>query len=432
LQQEKDDSTNPKFFPGSFGEEPSFHGICVIIIAEVILMKKQRIYLYAMLSLIILSSCTSQPTTDDTYTLYVESSPISYPTDLPEEEAPYHDIAFRPLGPSQVQEALCVTELMGNNPWLGYSGTIEKLPIFANQIFANYVPFYHYEANNKIAFTEEDMVELVKEAALAIGWTIYEMEVKSHSLGHIEVIAHMDEGRRIDIWRNAKALVFTFEDDLELTRGIYGRTKEEAEETVKYLVERFSHALNMKNPTPSITKSYSFNGEYLIEYRAFDAGDGDIVDAIVGYNFSGVNFWMSPYFDERGQSDRMRLHMRLNLPQLSISQPIGEYPIITADEARRLLLEGFYTSTIGEMHWPGDELALQAPVELMYLTGQFYDVFMPYYVFRIEIPEHISGRQMAESWPERLEEQKSFGWWWVPAIQEAYLPYPPLREIMFN
>jgi len=332
---------------------------------------------------------------------------------------------FSPLGSSQAQEAFYATELLGNNPWLDYTGHIEVLPIFANPIQWNME-----QSRFKTPFTSDaELAEIITDAALAMGWTapIKEIEFEEFGVGHIIVNGWIDESTRIELWSTRLALRFIFEEGLPLGNGIYDSNREEAEETIQYLITRFSNILDMKKPTLSITQHYNFAGDKQIVHSVFDAGSGDIVDAILGYNFSTINFMAS--LDEYGQSKGTLWIIDVNLPRLHLSQPLGEYPIITSDEARALLLEGFYISTITEMHWPGEKYAL---VELVYRVGMHYDTIMPYYLFRIEIPEYISGRQMGEAWPTRPEELKTFGYWWVPAIQREYLPYPQLRPVMFN
>ena len=89
-----------------------------------------------------------------------------------------------------------------------------------------------------------------------------------------------------------------------------------------------------------------------------------------------------------------------------LSEKIGDYPIITAKEAKESLAEGNYITTV-PYDMPGMEYVKKA--ELIYRTGSLETYFMPYYRFYVEIPE--------------LEEEglKTYGAYYVPAVEEEYL-----------
>ena len=101
-----------------------------------------------------------------------------------------------------------------------------------------------------------------------------------------------------------------------------------------------------------------------------------------------------------------------------LSQKIGDYPIITAEEARKLLLENHYITTVPEA-LPGEEYI--AHVELMYRTSGRDSGFMPYYKFLVEMPTM-----------ERENGLKTFGAFYVPAVQSEFLENMPLWDGNFN
>lgn len=93
--------------------------------------------------------------------------------------------------------------------------------------------------------------------------------------------------------------------------------------------------------------------EYNIEF--YD-DSGDKTNQIINYNFNKVAF----YCDDEGKLFLARVF------QPDLSEKVGDYPIITADEAKGLLKNGNYITTVPE-ELPGLEFV--AKVELVYRTG---------------------------------------------------------------
>ena len=117
-------------------------------------------------------------------------------------------------------------------------------------------------------------------------------------------------------------------------------------------------------------------------------------------------------------ADRFRGTQAIKYYNADLSQKIGDYPIITAEEARRLLLEGHYITSVPE-ELPGEEYI--ARVELVYRTGRLDTVFMPYHRFLVELP--------AEALENGL---KTFVAFYVPAVQSEYLENMPVWDGRFN
>ena len=385
-----------------------------------------------LIAIILLTACSREQLPQEEYIQYTEATTEhtteltteapTEPTTAPPTEPPTEP--FVALGPGQIEEALCVTQLMGNNPWLNYTGEITHLPIFANPFFFAHFPDAPVE-DNRIADITDQQVAIIHQTLAALGWPTDDIEWEP-DLRLLGQTAHIEGYGRLELWGAWRLLSIIFEN-YPLSHDICFATESQADRTIYYLAERFAHLINMENPVASHYTSYSFNSEYHISHTVFDYGN-NILDAILSYNFGKV--WFIGTLDET--PDPSLWIVQIDLQGLSLEEPLGYKPIITPEEARELLLQGFRTSTITDMHWPGDERALVAPVELVYRTGQFYETFMPYYLFRIEIPEYISGWSPADTWPTRLAEQKAFGWWWVPAVQREYLTYPYLRPVMWQ
>ena len=101
-----------------------------------------------------------------------------------------------------------------------------------------------------------------------------------------------------------------------------------------------------------------------------------------------------------------------------LSRKIGDYPIVTADEARKLLLEKHYITTVPD-EMPGEEYI--AHIELIYRTSRRDAIFMPYYKFFVEMPDM-----------QRENGLKTYGVFYVPAVKGEFLENMPQWDGSFN
>lgn len=85
-----------------------------------------------------------------------------------------------------------------------------------------------------------------------------------------------------------------------------------------------------------------------------------------------------------------------------LNEKIGDYPMITVQEAKKLLLENKYISAYKDM--PKEERIYKVQLELRTMD----DILIPYYVFYIEAPSL------------EKENQQIYGTYYVPAIKSKY------------
>lgn len=183
--------------------------------------------------------------------------------------------------------------------------------------------------------------------------------------------------------------------------------------TADYLLGQYRNLIGITEPRTDIS-----GGDYDIYLRqgyhiAFFEGEGDILSQILHYNFNPISF----YCNDKGQLSFIRIR------QPDLSKKAGDYPVITADEAKSLLGSGnFVTSVPYEM--PGIEYVRKA--ELVYRTGRREQYFMPYYRFLVELPD--------ESLPKFAKENglRHYGAYYVPAVESTYLISMPVWDGSFN
>lgn len=185
-------------------------------------------------------------------------------------------------------------------------------------------------------------------------------------------------------------------------------TYDQALAATQYLFAEYGGFMGIKEPGYDLAADYTFSGVLnRMETSVFENA-GSLSDRILNYNFRRLCFQPTG----SGGLSAIKYY------NADLSQKIGDYPIITAEEARRLLLEGHYITSVPE-ELPGEEYI--ARVELVYRTGRLDTVFMPYYRFLVELP--------AEALENGL---KTFGAFYVPAVQSEYLENMPVWDGRFN
>lgn len=178
-------------------------------------------------------------------------------------------------------------------------------------------------------------------------------------------------------------------------------SNEQAMEITQYLFSEYGAFSGITTPGYDLSADYTYEGELTRLHTTVFENSGSLTDRILNYHFNSLQFVAT----ESGGLGDIR-HYNTDL-----SQKIGDYPIITAEEARTLLLENnYYTSVPEEL--PGEEYI--AHVELTYLTNSWDSIFMPYYMFLVEMPTMAQENGL-----------KTFGIFYVPAIQGEFLEIAP-------
>ena len=180
------------------------------------------------------------------------------------------------------------------------------------------------------------------------------------------------------------------------------------EAAAEYLRTQYGELLGMEEPRLNLYGGdYDIYGRQLYRLEFFE-GAGSDLDRILHYNFTPVAF----YCDDAGGLFLVRIW------QPDLSQKMGDYPIITAGQARELLLEGHYITTV-PYEMPGREYIRK--VELVYRTGTQEEYYMPYYRFYAELPQE-----------KRENGLNTYGAYYVPAVSGEYLTGMPTWDGSFN
>ena len=180
-------------------------------------------------------------------------------------------------------------------------------------------------------------------------------------------------------------------------------TREETYAVAEYLVEQYGELLGMKEPQISISDGdYTFFAERLHnEIIVYEKGN-DARETLLNYHFNRAEFTA---WEDEGL-------WYIRICRTAMEPILGEYEIITAEEAIKLLDEGQFDTTYHESEFPGIEYVRD--VELVYHMS-FADDYKPYYRFWVEVPA------------EKLENGlNTYVAYYVPAVEIAYM------DITFN
>ena len=139
-----------------------------------------------------------------------------------------------------------------------------------------------------------------------------------------------------------------------------------------------------------------------------------MTERILNYNFRTAQF--AP--DDNGNLMLIRLN-----DDLCTAEKIGEYPLISVSRAKEKLLEGKYQTSV-PVAMPGETYI--AKVELIYRSGPMEETLLPYYRFYVELQD---GDGLNMTMDNGL---KTFGAFYVPAIQDAYISNLSTYDGWFN
>ncbi len=293
-----------------------------------------------------------------------------------------------------------ISELVNENPW---NETLElsTLPVFQNPL--TFDPDYI-----ALGGDFDKMEEFLLEVAGRLGLDTNKLTITESTTHPKELMAEADGLKiQVDQWMTARV---TFDPTVPLPEEYnftYYASYDDKAAAAEYLKTEYRDFIGMDNPQINIHGgNYNIYGQQSYSIRFFDAG-GNEIEQMINYNFNKVVF--SSY---EGELRRASIYH----PDLSIK--VGDYPIISCEQARELLAKGGYiTSAPFEM--PGLEYVKK--VELIYRTSYFEEYYMPYYRFYVELPE------------EEMENGlKTYGAYYVPAVHSSYISNMPIWDGRFN
>ncbi|MBP1565923.1 MAG: hypothetical protein J6A58_09245 [Oscillospiraceae bacterium] len=179
-------------------------------------------------------------------------------------------------------------------------------------------------------------------------------------------------------------------------------------DVAEYLKTKYKSLIGIENPQADIFGGdYNIYGQQQYSVGFFEDGQ-DKTEKIINYNFNRVTF--------ANDDDGKLFIVRICQPDLSVKA--GDYPVISSNEARQLLIKGNFITTV-PYEFSGEEFVEKT--ELIYRTDKNEKYFMPYYRFYVELPEL-----------KQEDGLKTYGIYYVPAVESAYISDMPVWDGSFS
>ncbi len=290
-----------------------------------------------------------------------------------------------------------ITELLGETPFAAYD-VPEAMPVYKNKYVTDRagVPLK--------PISREEMRKAGEAIADVLGLNI-DSEANYGSDNHLWLLC--DE-TKIQVGGN-ESVYIEFGKTFPLPVELGGSNKEYIEAlnyTAEVLAPLFKY-WNMENPAASVSHDYSFGGEKHFECNLTGRDENPMSASV--------------YF-----SEGYLCSIRSSGGPLD-GEIMGEYPTITYDCAKALLLDGQCYSIV-PLNSPIEENKIRGAV-IGYKTQCYDEVFIPFYAFYVDITDREEGAMPEESLALGL---KTFATYIVPAIEPEYLTKFPEIIVHFN
>ena len=318
----------------------------------------------------------------------------------------------------------------GSSPWAEIE-KVEKLPVYSNEAYGAVVAAEDAETGadtpeTGAAQTTVDrgaLADQVVMKAAAVDLDVEPSEVtvdesgtaaghEAGAAGHFVARAETEQGS-IAVSLNNETLI-RFAESVSLPEEYRvpadQRSKENMEAAAGWLLSEYQDLTGFAGSRASVEIYWQEDGQKWIISGC--EKQEDTASQIVSYNLKRVFFKL----DDAGNLSEILLR-----DYMACSEKIEEYPIITEDEARKLLEAGDYTTQCGAA-MPGTSYIRR--VNLVYLAGEQYNIFMPYYAFDVQLPEGSSAGG-GSSFDEGLVD---CGTYYVPAVKGEYIANMPKNK----
>lgn len=253
------------------------------------------------------------------------------------------------------------------------------------------------------AATEEykaKMLTLCRSVAGRLGWdaekTAEVWEERSDGLAPTTVTATGADGVKIEVDQFMTVTISYPDRNRPFSENVLP-TYDDAHKLAEKLLAEYRDLMNFANPQICITGGYyNIDGEQSYDIAFVETG-GTQTEELLEFFFHGAEF----FCNEDGEP--WLIHLRCT----DLSDKVGDYPIITAQQAQAQLVASHYITSCG-WEMPGE--AYIRKVELVYRTGEYDEYFMPYYRFYVELLEEAP-----------VESCMHLAAYYVPAVAEEYL-----------
>lgn len=286
----------------------------------------------------------------------------------------------------EIYFAYDISEIYNGNPWKS-EWNISELPAFYNTNYKSYNIADSYE--QKINIMKQKIISAQKIAQSFSTTKLYKM-IYGAEQGSIE-----NEELLLSVNTHNDIITIAFKNAIFLPFDIEQQNKEQLEKVIYYFIDTYKHTLCWKEGKDALSFQYDTNAIGHFELMAYENGD-TLEKQFLNYHFNTVSIILN-------QQNQITSFV---ITKTDTSDKIENYPIITEEQAQKLLHQKKYISTA---EYDFSENMSIVKTELVYKATVYDSIFMPYYKFFVQIPG--------------IEQNglHCYVTYYVPAIKEQYL-----------
>ena len=294
-------------------------------------------------------------------------------------------------------------------------GTPETLPVYKNLAF--------YDLSGKpVYLSDDEMIAMGNGFAQTLGFEVLSYETAySWEDDDIEDYVTMQTiGGEIRVDGNGDAVIefavpIPLPAGMSLDRDTDANT---AENTAAYLTEQYQALLSDAEYEVITTVSRTFTGEQHRSVYAYPIGK-TAAETYVNRDFSEVTFYSG-----HGDTENTLGMIRISDRRRSMEE-IGQYPLISEEEAAEMLAAGEYITTVPAEYLSEDGITEDRILscELEYRVSNIDKFSMPYYHYYVRLDRFPALD---------VEGLKHYGGYWVPAVHPDYLDPDTVWDGRFN
>lgn len=278
-----------------------------------------------------------------------------------------------------------ISEIYDGNPWKE-EWNIKKLPVFYNIDFKKSNNAKNY--NEKMAIME-DKIKYLEEIAKKFGIT--EEYTITYGIGE-SVLENKEMSFQTSIFDDAIFIVF--KKPVALPFDTMEENKEQSEKIISYFIDHYKDCFGWDEAASALHFDYTIEAEKYFSLYAYEKGM-TLEQELLNYHFNNVHIAIN---DKNEMTSIM-------YNRADLSDKIGEYDIITPQQAQQLLYSGNYISTKANTFSPNMTVV---KTELVYRTTIYDSIYMPCYKFFVQLP-HTEENGLHQ-----------YDIYYVPAIQQQY------------
>lgn len=270
-----------------------------------------------------------------------------------------------------------ISEIDSGNPWK-QEWNMNTLPVFYNK---NNILSYDEKMNDK----KEKMKYLQK---IAKKFGVLKNYVMSYDIEQATL-----ENENILLCASNHSISIYFKKNIVLSCCAQQQNKEQAEKMMSLFLDAYKNHFGWQEAKEAISFQYDSTGKGVFQLSAYEKGD-TLEQQLLNYHFNKIVLYHN---QEKINS--------LIWTKADLSEKIGDYPIITVEQAEKLLYEGKYISASEQ------NFIHSMPIVKTELVYRSENLFMPYYKFFVQMP-NINENGFHE-----------YSAYYVPAIQQQYLQF---------